>query len=140
MKTKNNSYRTIDPIIGFTSGIIFFLATKDVFPNFINVVALLAFATYFFPLKVLIFKHDESNRHGRILGIITDFFFYILLCGSILIAVTYDRENIIRNIFTVASAINAGLMLYHYFKGSGSYFVLTHFSFTFLSAAVLIPY
>jgi len=138
MNTDNYSYRIIDPIIGFSSGIIFFLEAKDIIPNFLNVLALLAFASYFFPLKTLLFRRDETDRKGRLKDIFTDYFFYILLCGSVLISVTYDRENIIRNIFIAASAVNVGLMIYHYFKGSGYYFVLTHFSFTFLSAAVLI--
>lgn len=114
--------------------LLFFLVAKDVIPNYIYLIVILAFSFYFMPVRFFRFKY-EKNKNEKIIFIISSLIIAKILAISI--ALTYISDSsFFRTIFLGLSLINFVLMIFSYWKKYRPSLYL-HFIIAFFTSVVL---
>lgn len=114
--------------------VLFFLITKDVIPNYIYLIVILAFSFYFMPIRFFRFKYEKS-KNEKIMFIISSLIIAKILAISI--ALTYISDSsFFRTIFLGLSLINFVLMIFSYWKNYRQNLYL-HFIIAFFTSVVL---
>lgn len=114
--------------------VLFFLITKDVIPNYIYLIVILAFSFYFMPVRFFRFKYEKS-KNEKIMFIISSLIIAKILAISI--ALTYISDSsFFRTIFLGLSLINFVLMIFSYWKNYRQNLYL-HFIIAFFTSVVL---
>lgn len=114
--------------------LLFFLVAKDIIPNYIYLIVILAFSFYFMPVRFFRFKF-EKDKNEKIMFIISSLIIATILAISI--ALTYISDSsFFRTIFLGLSLINFMLMIFSYWKKYRPSLYL-HFIIAFFTSVVL---
>jgi len=125
---KKNEY-----FLPITGSILFFLLSKEVVPTILYAFIAVLLSLYFFPVRLLYLKYEETIR-DKWLFAITSLLFSKILAVSVAMAYV-DNSVFYRNFFIVLTILNFCFAVYLYLKNNK--LPVLSFLFIFFTGIVL---